>query len=37
MRDVAAGSVVCGIPAVPIGAFMRQTALVHRMAKKKDR
>jgi UDP-3-O-[3-hydroxymyristoyl] glucosamine N-acyltransferase len=37
MRDVAAGSVVCGIPAVPIGAFMRQTALVQRLAKKKDR
>jgi UDP-3-O-[3-hydroxymyristoyl] glucosamine N-acyltransferase len=36
MRDVAAGSVVCGIPAVPIGAFMRQTALLHRLAKKKD-
>jgi len=37
MRDVAAGSVVCGIPAVPIGEFMRQTALLHRLAKKKDR
>jgi UDP-3-O-[3-hydroxymyristoyl] glucosamine N-acyltransferase len=36
MRDVAAGSVVCGSPAVPIGAFMRQTALLHRLAKKKD-
>jgi UDP-3-O-[3-hydroxymyristoyl] glucosamine N-acyltransferase len=37
MRDVAAGSVVCGSPAVPIAAFMRQTALVQRLAKKKDR
>jgi UDP-3-O-[3-hydroxymyristoyl] glucosamine N-acyltransferase len=36
MRDVAAGSVVCGAPAVPIGEFMRQTALLHRLAKKKD-
>jgi UDP-3-O-[3-hydroxymyristoyl] glucosamine N-acyltransferase len=36
MRDVAPGSVVCGSPAVPIAAFMRQTALLHRLAKKKD-
>jgi UDP-3-O-[3-hydroxymyristoyl] glucosamine N-acyltransferase len=34
MRDVAAGSVVCGSPAVPIAAFMRQTAVLHRLAKK---
>jgi UDP-3-O-[3-hydroxymyristoyl] glucosamine N-acyltransferase len=37
MRDIAAGAVVCGIPAVPIAEFMRQTALLHRLAKKKAR
>jgi UDP-3-O-[3-hydroxymyristoyl] glucosamine N-acyltransferase len=37
MRDVAAGATVCGIPAVPITEFMRQTALLHRLARKKDR
>lgn len=37
MRDVPAGETVCGSPAVPLTAFMRQTALVQRLAKKKDR
>jgi UDP-3-O-[3-hydroxymyristoyl] glucosamine N-acyltransferase len=37
MRDIAAGAVVCGIPAVPISEFMRQTAVLHRLAKKKDK
>jgi UDP-3-O-[3-hydroxymyristoyl] glucosamine N-acyltransferase len=37
MRDIAAGAVVCGIPAVPIAEFMRQTAVLHRLAKKKDK
>jgi UDP-3-O-[3-hydroxymyristoyl] glucosamine N-acyltransferase len=37
MRDVAAGVAVCGIPAVPIAEFMRQTAVLHRLAKKKER
>jgi UDP-3-O-[3-hydroxymyristoyl] glucosamine N-acyltransferase len=37
MRNVATGAVVCGIPAVPIAEFMRQTAMLHRLAKKKDR
>jgi UDP-3-O-[3-hydroxymyristoyl] glucosamine N-acyltransferase len=36
MRDVAPGETVSGIPAVPIGQFMRQVALVQRLAKKKD-
>jgi UDP-3-O-[3-hydroxymyristoyl] glucosamine N-acyltransferase len=37
MRDIAAGDVMCGIPAVPIADFMRQTAVLHRLARKKDR
>jgi len=37
MRDVAAGAVVCGSPAVPIGEFMRQTAMLQRLARKKVR
>jgi UDP-3-O-[3-hydroxymyristoyl] glucosamine N-acyltransferase len=37
MRDVAAGETVCGSPAVPLSEFMRQTAVLHRLAKKKDR
>ncbi|HEV8678661.1 MAG TPA: UDP-3-O-(3-hydroxymyristoyl)glucosamine N-acyltransferase [Stellaceae bacterium] len=36
MRDVAPGETVSGIPAVPIGSFMRQVALLQRLAKKKD-
>jgi UDP-3-O-[3-hydroxymyristoyl] glucosamine N-acyltransferase len=36
MRNVPAGAVVCGSPAVPIGQFMRQTAVLQRLAKKKD-
>jgi UDP-3-O-[3-hydroxymyristoyl] glucosamine N-acyltransferase len=37
MRDVAAGETVCGSPAVPLPEFMRQTAVLQRLAKKKDR
>ena len=36
MRDVPAGETVCGTPAVPIGVFMRQVAILQRLAKKKD-
>ena len=36
MRDVAAGETVCGAPAVPIGLFMKQVAVLQRLAKKKD-
>jgi UDP-3-O-[3-hydroxymyristoyl] glucosamine N-acyltransferase len=36
MRDVPAGATVCGIPAVPIADFMRQTAILQRLGKKKD-
>jgi UDP-3-O-[3-hydroxymyristoyl] glucosamine N-acyltransferase len=36
MRDVAAGETVCGTPAVPIGLFMKQVAVLQRLAKKKD-
>ena len=36
MRDVPAGETVCGSPAVPIAAFMKQTAILQRLAKKKD-
>jgi UDP-3-O-[3-hydroxymyristoyl] glucosamine N-acyltransferase len=35
MRDVPAGETVCGSPAVPLSEFMRQTAVLHRLAKKK--
>jgi UDP-3-O-[3-hydroxymyristoyl] glucosamine N-acyltransferase len=37
MRDVAAGETVCGSPAVPLPEFMRQTAVLQRLAKKKAR
>ena len=36
MRDVPAGTTVSGIPAVPIADFMRQTAILQRLGKKKD-
>ncbi len=36
MRDVAPGETVCGSPAVPIAQFMKQVAVVQRLAKKKD-
>ncbi len=36
MRDVPAGATVCGSPAVPMAQFMRQTAVVQRLARKKD-
>ncbi len=36
MRDVEAGSTVCGSPAVPIALFMKQVAILQRLAKKKD-
>jgi UDP-3-O-[3-hydroxymyristoyl] glucosamine N-acyltransferase len=36
MRDVPAGETVCGTPAVPIGLFMKQVAILQRLAKKKD-
>lgn len=36
MRDVSAGATVSGIPAVPITDFMRQTAMLQRLGKKKD-
>lgn len=36
MRDVEAGATVCGSPAVPIAQFMKQTAILQRLAKKKD-
>jgi UDP-3-O-[3-hydroxymyristoyl] glucosamine N-acyltransferase len=35
MRDVAAGETVCGSPAVPLADFMRQVAVLQRLAKKK--
>lgn len=34
MRDVAAGETVCGSPAVPLVEFMRQTAVLKRLAKR---
>lgn len=34
MRDVAAGETVCGSPAVPLAEFMRQTAVLKRLAKR---
>jgi UDP-3-O-[3-hydroxymyristoyl] glucosamine N-acyltransferase len=36
MRDVPDGTTVSGIPAVPIADFMRQTAALQRLGKKKD-
>jgi UDP-3-O-[3-hydroxymyristoyl] glucosamine N-acyltransferase len=36
MRDVSAGATVCGNPAVPMMQFMRQTAILQRLATKKD-
>ena len=36
MRDVAPGETVCGAPAVPMGLFMKQAAILQRLAKKKD-
>ena len=36
MRDVPAGATVSGIPAVPIADFMRQTAILHSLGRKKD-
>jgi UDP-3-O-[3-hydroxymyristoyl] glucosamine N-acyltransferase len=37
MRDVPAGETVCGSPAVPLTEFMRQTAVLQRLTKKKSR
>jgi UDP-3-O-[3-hydroxymyristoyl] glucosamine N-acyltransferase len=37
MRDIPAGETVCGSPAVPLNEFMRQTAVLQRLARKKDR
>jgi UDP-3-O-[3-hydroxymyristoyl] glucosamine N-acyltransferase len=37
MRDVPAGETVCGSPAVPLTEFMRQTAVLQRLAKNKTR
>jgi UDP-3-O-[3-hydroxymyristoyl] glucosamine N-acyltransferase len=36
MRDVAAGETVCGSPAIPIALFMKQVAILQRLARKKD-
>ncbi len=36
MRDVPAGATLCGSPAVPIAQFMRQTAVLQRLSKKRD-
>jgi UDP-3-O-[3-hydroxymyristoyl] glucosamine N-acyltransferase len=36
MRDVGPGETVCGAPAVPIGLFMKQVAMLQRLAKKRD-
>jgi UDP-3-O-[3-hydroxymyristoyl] glucosamine N-acyltransferase len=36
MRDVPAGESVIGAPAVPLGTFWRQIAVLNRLAKKKD-
>lgn len=36
MRDVPAGETVCGSPAIPLTEFMRQTAVLQRLAKKKN-
>lgn len=35
-RDVAPGQTVCGMPALPITSFMRQVAILKRLAKKRD-
>ena len=35
MRDVEPGATVCGSPAVPIGLFMKQVAVLQRLAKKR--
>ena len=37
MRDIPAGATVCGSPAVPLTEFMRQTAALQRLARKKDK
>jgi UDP-3-O-[3-hydroxymyristoyl] glucosamine N-acyltransferase len=37
MRDIPAGETVCGSPAVPLTEFMRQTAVLQRLARKKDK
>ena len=37
MRDVPPGATVAGTPAQPIAQFMRQTAILQRLAKKKER
>jgi UDP-3-O-[3-hydroxymyristoyl] glucosamine N-acyltransferase len=36
MRDVPAGETVCGSPAIPLKEFMRQTAVLQGLAKKKN-
>ena len=36
MRDVAAGETVCGSPAVPMRLFMKQIAVLQRLARNKD-
>jgi UDP-3-O-[3-hydroxymyristoyl] glucosamine N-acyltransferase len=36
MRDVEAGTTVAGAPAVPITSWMRQVAILQRLARKKD-
>jgi hypothetical protein len=36
MRDVPAGETVCGSPAIPLKEFMRQTAVLQGLAKKKS-
>jgi UDP-3-O-[3-hydroxymyristoyl] glucosamine N-acyltransferase len=37
MRDIPSGETVCGSPAVPLTEFMRQTAVLQRLARKKDK
>ena len=36
MRDVAPGETVCGSPAVPIGLFMKQVAVLSRLVRKRN-
>ncbi len=36
MRDLTAGSTVCGSPAVPLAEFMRQTVVLQRLARKRE-